>query len=278
MPKATAQNLTVVRYAEGWGFAAAEWERALAASTEPACLKRFPDGSCRVWRTTLHLGHTDREVVIKLQPLGSWRKLIQSWLGLSQHARQWRGAERLAARGFRAARGRVLLRGESDTGPVELLVLESLAGQTVLEHLAGELTVRQQHALARALGQHAAAMANAGLTNRDSKPSNLIVDWNGDTPTIAVVDTVAIRASGTGFQPVSSARRDLVRTLRDYLLEPIGCEIELRTSMMMRTLRAALGTRAAGQPTKQERDDLWREVSRRVVEHGDPAPSDRPLP
>lgn len=266
-----ARNLTVVRYAEGWGFAAAEWERALARAGEPVCLKQFPDGSCRVWRTKLTLGHAEREVVIKLQPLRSWRKLIQSWLGLSQHARQWRGAERLAARGFRAARGRVLLRGENDAGPIELLVLESIPGRTVLEHLAGELTVRQQHALARALGRHAAAMANAGLTNRDSKPSNLIVEWKADTPTIAVVDTVAIRPVGR-----STTHAGIVRTLRDFLLEPLGCGIEVRTPVMMRALRATAG-QITGDSWKTHRDTTWRLVADRINQHGDPTPTDRPL-
>jgi len=272
MPPSPARNLTVVRYAQGWGFAAAEWERALARATEPVCLKRFPDGECRVWRTMLSLGHTQREVVVKLQPLGSWRKLIQSWLGLSQHARQWRGAERLAAKGFRAARGRVLLRGENDTGPVELLVLESLPGRTVLEHFAQDLSLREQRALARALGRHAAAMTNAGLANRDSKPSNLIVDWTGDPPAVAVVDTVAIRPIGTGPEP---ARRALIRMLRDLLLEPIGCGVRIRQTDMMRALRAT--TDAQGRAWKRHRTAVWREVSDRIAAHGDATPIDRPL-
>jgi hypothetical protein len=281
VPAPPTEDLRVARYAPGWGYAAREWQAALGAidwdapdhAGGPRRLKTR-DGDCTVWLAALTLPGRAATVVLKVDPLPNWWEVFRSWLGLTRAHRQWRGARLLQSRGFHAAGGLALLRGTTGGTIAELLVLEALPGKTVLQHLADDdLSVGQQHALARALGRHAAKLLRAGLINRDAKPSNLVVSWHGDTPAIAVVDTVAVRKllmprSGRTESPLS-------RMLRDFLLEPLGTGPPPRRTLMRRTLRATTDT--TGRAWKKHRDAHWNRVAALIAAHGDPTPRDQPL-
>lgn len=283
MPTPPTEQIRVVRYAPGWGYAALEWEAALRAvdwnadpeAGGPRRLKIRVGGDCTVWLLTLRLPGREATAVLKTDQLPDWWAVLRSWLGLTKAHRQWRGAALLERRGFRAAQGLALLRGVTGGTMVDLLILETLPGKTVLEHLAqGDLGVKQQHALVRALGRHAARLADAGLVNRDAKPSNLMISWEADKPKIAVLDTVAIRKLA---EPISSRRHAaLGRMLRDYLLEPIGSGLPPRRTLMMRALRAM--SERTGPAWKKYRDARWSEVAALIAAHGDPTPKDRTAP
>jgi hypothetical protein len=134
----------------------------------------------------------------------------------------------------------------------------AVEGRTLLRVMdRGGLAVRQEQALARAVGAQVAAF---GATyNRDHKPSNLIVTREDGPPTIAVIDCVAV-ADGA----------DAERMFTSLVLEPLGCGCLPRRSLLARAL-------AGYTPDRDRRRTIWRDVARRVREHGDPTPKVNPL-
>ncbi len=279
MPKPPTRQLSVVRYAQGWGYAAREWAVALDqvhwGSTDndsATCLKGTANDRATVWRSTIKLGHRPTAIVLKVETLTNWRAVVGSYLGLTKAHRQWRGSRRLRNHGIAAARGCALLRGRDDSGLCEALVLEYIADQTLLEQLARpDLSISMQHKLARAVGRYLARMHLNHLVNRDSKPSNLMVQWNDGEPKLTVIDTVAISR-----ERPADHDRSLERMMRDLLLEPIGCGYAPRRSIMMRALRQCavrLGVRSQPDWCKAR----WERVSALIAEHGDPTPRDNPL-
>ncbi len=298
LPLPPTVRLTVVRYSKGWGYGGEEWLRAFAAldwnlqakqdspdnpGQSPILLKLRSDSRGSVWRVPLDFGvrctRTNlRLAVLKVEVLESRWAVARSLLRLTKAHRQWRGAERLEKNGLRAARGVAILRGQTRTGAVEVLVLEALPGRTLLECLADtEIGVCQQHRLARAVGRHIASLCLAGIVNRDTKPSNLLVDWSeAGKPSITVLDTVAISR-----QPGAASRvgteTGLVRMARDLMLEPAGCKHPVRRTLAMRALQACFDRL---HPDKGKgswlawRNRRWREVVAMIEAHGDPTPSD----
>jgi len=281
MPAPPCDELRVVRYADRWGFAARQWQQAIRAvdwdrrDAEPAVrrLKIRADGDCTVWRTHLTLDGQPREVVLKTAELPTLIKQAQSWLGLSKSFRQWRGAELLNAHGIHAARGLAILRGRRDEHLLEMLVVEPLDGPTVLQLLtADDLGVRQQHALARAVGSLFAELIKAGIRVRDPKPSNIIVTgWKDGTPALALVDTVdVVRAE---MEPLAITKA---------YFEPAGLGCTPRRTLLYRALRAMCDagpaqTQPGSIPPRQRVRALWDWASAEMARHGDPTPTDNPL-
>lgn len=278
MPAPASDELAVVRYAEGWGYSARQWQSALCQVdwTDPDAprgarrLKIRRDGDCRVWRARLRLGEHEREVVLKVEPLTTPWALIRSWMGRTRHARQWHGAELLIARGFHAARPLAILRTGTPTARCEVLVIEWIAGQSVLEHLASGLPVKRQHALARAVGRLFARFQHQGLIVRDPKPSNLIVtSWQ--PLHLALVDTVDVRRGAMDPLDITKA-----------YFEPASVGLRPRRALLARALIALVdGCADSNAPRPHDHRPrvhrLWTQAGERVRRHGDARPEDDPL-
>jgi hypothetical protein len=295
-------DLVITRYATGWGYGATEWEDALARvdwaqspdqpspdkpedHPRPRLLKQRTDGNAAVWAAALDFGKRNarvrsRLVVLKVERLDGGWALARSMLRLTKAHRQWRGAELLEARGIRAAIGVAVIRGQSVAGSVEMLALEALPGQTLLECLADvTLCAQSQHRLARTVGWHLASLCQAGLVNRDAKPSNLFIDWKQGKPSLIVLDTVAINPRLFGGKS-ARAEKGLTRMARDLLLEPAGCNTPVRRALAMRALRACFDRLHPDQGPRRWRswrDRRWREVAAMIEAHGDPTPQDDPM-
>lgn len=233
----------------------------------------------------------ERRVVVKWREFSSLHDRAKSMFGASRAFRQWRGARMLMGAGIPAARPLALLVGNGERASMpgrrscsgEWLILERVPGKTVLHHLAdGELAVRDQHALARAVGVQTGAMLRSGLSNRDHKPSNLIASFDDGVPIVTLVDTVAIRRRGNAGE--------MVRMLATLLIESIGVHAAPRGAIAFRVLRDACAAwleGTLGRPLGSHKGDrkalraLVRSTARRVEQyirfHGDPTPRDNPL-
>lgn len=177
--------------------------------------------------------------------------------------RHARGAARLRACGVPTA---AVLAQQTVTEQgrcVQVLVIEHLTGKTVLQHLAdGDLSPRQQHAIARRVALDMAALLRQGFYNRDHKPSNLIVT-DVAAPTVAVIDTVAIRRCGDV---------GAIRMLASLFIEPLGCGHPPRRALAFRVVRT-LADQGLGTPYQQ----LWMYTANVIRNHGDPTPRIDPL-
>ena len=296
-----AKDLVVARYAVGWGYGAVEWEQALAridwtpppgaasrgaSEDRPRLLKERADGNAAVWSVALDFGKRNtrvrrRAVVLKVERLNDGWAVAKSLLRLTKAHRQWRGAKRLEHAGIRAAQGVAIVRGRCEADAFEMLALEMMPGRTLLEHLADrEITLCKQHRLARVVGRHLAKLCLAGLVNRDSKPSNLMIEWNErGKPCLTVLDTVAIDRRLFGRKPFW-IEEGLARMARDLLLEPAGCGFPVRRTLSMRALQACfdrLHPDAGPRRWRSWREVRWRQVEAMIEAHGDPTPNDTPM-
>lgn len=209
-----------------------------------------------------------REVVVKCRPAGSLAERLKLGVQHGRGDRHWKGASWLACNGFRTAAPHVLAMAELEGAPVELLVMEALAGRNLLEHLAaGDLSVREQHAIAAAVGRMLVRLSKRQHYNRDSKPSNLMVVRTEDGPEIAIIDCVAIRP-----------RANVEQMFASLVIEPIDQGCPPRRAVMMRALRAAvdelrqgdgllLDDEAADEAAEALIRGLWRATSARVDHH-----------
>ncbi|MFN0133501.1 MAG: hypothetical protein ACKVW3_13365 [Phycisphaerales bacterium] len=240
------------------------WSNALS---DPSWLQRASvlksESHTTVCRTTfLGLG-----VVVKSFVLTTPIARLKSFLRLSRAWRHQRGADRLRRVGIPTAPCLAIVRANG----FEYLIMPALPGKTVLQHLADDdLSPRQQHSLARALGRQLARLTAAHLSNRDHKPSNLIVtSWRDSEPELAVIDSVAIHR-----------RRDIHRMLFALLVEPVGTGLCPRRTILMRSLTVVID---ATQPhlTRPDRRSLrrawWLQLSDTLASHGDPRPQTSPL-
>lgn len=286
----TAQNLRVVRYAPGWGYAASEWASALGGvdwstphaegGPERLKLKTLPSGDkdCTVWRATLVFGAGPRqrahEVVIKVDPLDTPKKKLQALVRRTKAFRQWRGAALLERAGVRTAQPLAVLRGRSALGPCEMLVLASLPGRTLLEWAASpDLGVRDQHALAAEVGAWTRSLWQRDLFNRDHKPSNIVVyDLGEGRLACSLVDTVDVRRVAPLPLPWLGTETALEAMLAKLWIECAGCGLAPRRAL---TARVCLAAAHGG--SKTARKQLWRDVYAIVRSHGDPRPKDDPL-
>jgi tRNA A-37 threonylcarbamoyl transferase component Bud32 len=236
------------------------------------------DGAVGVYRAEM-LG---RAVVLKRWDLDSLPARFKTALHASRGHRHWRGAECLLGHGIPTATP-YLLATRRGSGTNELwLVMEALRGRTLLGHLAAsDLSVRQEHAMARAAGRMVAQVGLARLFNRDSKPSNLIVTGvETDAPEIAIIDCVAIRRAPSALPPGAW------RMFASLVIEPMGCGVAPRRTIMMRALRGYFGEamnqrhemRSVGREDRRTALRLvWNAVSMMIQEHGDPQPRVNPL-
>ena len=254
------------------------WAELGAALEDAPATTLKEEGGTRVFRTRA-LG---RDVIVKRWELSTLDSRLKSLARSGRAFRHWRGAQALDAAGIPTARCLALLTDGSRRPPRQYLVMEPLAGPSVLDCLARPLLrPRQEHALARAVARQLVALTLAGRYNRDHKPSNLIVlDAQSPEPRPAIIDTVAIHR----LRPWR--RADLYHMFASLVIEPTGCGCPPRRSLMMRVLvehqRELLrripdllpddpGARRAA------RHMDWMRIAGLVAAHGDPTPRVNPL-
>ena len=237
------------------------------------------------------------ELIVKWRELVGLRDRAKNLLRASRGFRQWRGARRLQRAGIPVAGPIALLTqyGDADAAtrptallpakawPREWLLLEVAPGKTLLRHLADrDLSIRDEHALARAVGVQVGAMLTANVCNRDHKPSNLIVTFDEGVPIVTLIDTVAIRRRGNPGE--------MARMLATLLIEPIGVGAAPRGALAFRVLRDACAAwleHTLARPLGTAKGDkkalraMVRSMARRVDQyirtHGDPTPKVNPL-
>lgn len=264
MPEHLDNSLSVIRASDGEGRAIAlhcskpDWrERA-------AVLKREE----RAW--VLAGDSPAGPVVVKSMTQGRMKGFLGRLFGQTRLMRQWRGAQLLRKHGFVVAMPIVLWQErDARRGIIESLAMPRLRGVTVLDALAEGSAGSKAMEIARAAGAMVGRLARLGLLNRDHKPSNLLVldgDRPGETPPIAILDTVGIRRCD----------RDeaLERMLFSLIVEPIGCGIRVPIALRVTAVRAALA--GTGLPAEDLRR-VWNAVQRRFDAHGDPTPRINPL-
>ncbi|MAY75607.1 MAG: hypothetical protein CMJ31_13010 [Phycisphaerae bacterium] len=273
------KNLRVVRYAEGFGFSAREWSAAIAAvdwrggDPNRPTAEPLKDGrKASVWRATLRFGkgHKSREIdaILKVEALPTIWMRLKALFGWTKAHQQWRGAMTLGEGGVSAAEPLAILRGSKS----ETLVTRHAEGSTLLERLAGGLTVAEERALCDQIAAHLSRLYRAGMFHWDGKPSNLLLD-----PTAAdgvrLLDTVLIlqedyiRPHDVGV---------LSQSLKDLYLEPAGCGLAPRRSLGLRLIRA-LGRADLHDGARETVRDLWANTEGEITDHGDPTPEDDPL-
>jgi len=209
-------------------------------------------------------------LVIKRWELRSIGARVKSGLRMSRAWRHWKGAERLTKAGVRTATCYAIARSKKDGVAVEWLVMDRLPGKTLLRHMAErDLTHEQEHKLAEALGATIGKLTNAGIYNRDGKPSNWIVT-DPSAAGLAVIDTVGVR---WGHPPRASAM------LTSLMLEALGCGVAPRRALRWRAVRAfdrAVVIKFAGKQVPLARA-YWEWTADDIAKHGDPTPKVNPL-
>jgi tRNA A-37 threonylcarbamoyl transferase component Bud32 len=236
-----------------------------------------------LWSSAGPSGAQREPVVVKWWSSAGVLTSLKQLVGQGRGNRQAAGAELLRAAGVRVPTVRAL--HNILTGPArgQVLIMERLPGKTLLQHLADrDLTVRQEHAVARAVGKLLAALSDAQIHNRDGKPSNIMVTRVDHTDAeVAFIDTLGIRRMR--FMPAPSAVM-----LKNLLVEPIGCGVLPRRAVMMRAYRwegprpapediNELGWEQARDEWRMIRDSDWESIATLVREHGDPRPKINPL-
>lgn len=204
-------------------------------------------------------------VVVKALALDRPKDALSRVAGVTRGLRQWRAATALVARGIASERPLVLFRGRAGRRTVETIVTLRLSGQSLITHLARRnLSSRQEHELAGRIGELVRRMLDAGLFNRDHKPSNIIVvPAPGRTLAPVVIDPVGVRRA----RPWEGRDGLMARMLASLIIEPIGVGAAPPLSLRLRVLRSALGDvdRAALRA-------MWRRIEELVQAHGDPRP------
>lgn len=224
-----------------------------------------------------------REVVVKCRELSTWWKRVKFGVGMGHGAKQWRGAERLMKAGIATGRPLCVARAEVDGRVCEVMVLEFVAGKTLLEILDEVKRgvgpgVREQHRIARAVGNQIRTMMDGYCANRDHKPSNLVVRQSEDGRwEIAVIDCVGIGGRVWGLPHVDEWDWDDMLT--SPMIEPIGCGCAPRRALWMRGLCSIDATPEDG--SRKTRHRFLRKTAKRievlVKAHGDPRPRVDPL-
>lgn len=258
----------VVRSANGEDGKA--WAAALGDRWVDGARVLKDDGDVVVRRARL----LDHDVVVKRWALEGVKRRAQALVNRTPACRHWAGARWLAEIGVGTAATRVLVRGADAAGACELLVMDFLAGRTVLEEVAiGDLLVRQEHRLAEAIGWQIGEMQVSGVRNRDHKASNVVVVRPARNERrglvtgreVAVIDCVG----------VSRGSRALSDEVFALMVECVGVGHVPRRSVRMRVLRGMMLRRASTDRALMKR--VWREVARRLAAHGDATPRVNPL-
>ncbi|MEM9972326.1 MAG: hypothetical protein AAF762_14695, partial [Pseudomonadota bacterium] len=271
-------SLAVARFAEHYGFSAADWRRALRAkdwASEAWIYKRGAKGT--VWRATLTLGNgkhaRELDCVIKVEPLRKVSKKIQSLFKRTKAWRQWRGAELLQRTDIACTPPFAILKGDG----VEAFIGGWIEGPTVLERLADPgLTGEEERLLVEQVAQSVVALRHTRpmLSNWDHKPSNLVCTDEG----VAIIDTLEIEREARSDRTLRLDDHGLEITLESVFREPYGCGLIPRRGVLMHFLRSAC--RAARVP-RSERSELckglWRELAQGLGAPDMFTPKDNPL-
>ncbi len=270
-PAAERLRMLHSRVADGRGLAQAVSDPSWMAGAR--ILKR--DVMSSVLSGRVRIGDRDVEVVVKSMTQDRVKDRLSRLVGVTRGLRQWRGAEYLTSRGFSAAPGLVLFRSRGADGVErETIVTERVPGSTLLHHMAQrDLSIMEERVLAAHVGAMARGMIEAGLFNRDNKPSNIIVQRDGSGALGLVwIDTVGVRRISP-WKGGAGNERLLARMLASLVIEPMGVGCLVEVGLLWRGLCAAVAER--------EHDDeaprLWEVVERIVHEHGDPTPRVNPL-
>jgi len=235
------------------GEQAAAWARALQDPSWHAGAAVLKDEPRSSWVRRANM--MGRDVVVKCRLLNTVGRRFKSAVGMGHGDKQWRGAELLTSKQIMTARP--LARGAArvDGAHVELLVLEYLAGPTLLEVMDAVVRgargvggvgrvgppVRTQHRIAIAVGRTIPQLIRAGVWNRDHKPSNLIVlDPDAAEIQIALIDCVGIRRYG--FMGVDECEAESMAAA--LITEPIGCDCAPRRALWMRAVCAMYSSSA----------------------------------
>lgn len=262
-------------------LSATQWADAIRDFDPTKATLLKADGPTRVWRANM-LG---QDVVIKCWELNSFPSRVKALFGGGRGDRHWRGAEWLLTHGERTAEPLALaieyggpphhqpgMSGTTGPGrrwPQQWLVMRAIDGPTVLELIADPtLPVAQQHSLAAELGAQVDRIIQQGRYNRDHKPSNLIVEHLDESSArVAIIDCVAINrcARGNGL--------GALRMLSSLIIEPIGCGVRPRRTLMVRAIRAFVGLRAGHAVVGY----WWERISTHVAAKGDLRPRSNPL-
>jgi tRNA A-37 threonylcarbamoyl transferase component Bud32 len=257
---------------------ATSWHDALARAdwTKSQVLKDDPGAGSWVRRATM----LQREVVVKCRALNSPSRRIKHALRMGHAHKHWRGASRLLRAGIATGRPLAIGRASAEGTPCELLVLEFVAGRTLL-HVLDDVArgvgppVREQHAIARSVGLGIPQMLKAHLRNRDHKPSNLIVVRSRDGSfRIAPIDCVGIGGYGRDRLDFGEGEE----MLASLMIEPTGCGCPPRRALWMRALRAWLDLSVLNRTQRHAAlRTLLEEVNLAIRDHGDPRPRIDPL-
>lgn len=276
---------------EAWGRAISAW---VGAGAPGRLMKR--DGPHVVVAASMF----GRGVVVKRWRPSPWTR-FRSWISGSKSQRHWRGAAWLSRHAIDTAPCLAMAHDASVIARCDYLVMEQLTGPTVLDVLAGArrrdagevshaddaplgnpcavprsdirraIGVRDELAIAREIGRQVARLIEHGRFNRDHKPSNLIVVRRPGGVRVAVIDCVAILPLWRG----GGAGAAMERMLASLCIEPMGIGVVPRRSLVLATLRAALGIERGGRgggrgaagmssSAKQALRGAWRAVAARV--------------
>lgn len=172
------------------------------------------------------------------------------------------------------------LRGRNDSGElVESLVMERTGGHSLLWEIAyGQRTVREEHDLARAVGELTARIVQPTMAfNRDHKPSNIMVERTDTGFAISLIDLDGF----TGRQPfVIDSIGNAEKMLSKLAIECIGCGVLPRRAILMRVVDSFCNAYESEMRLPNERTfrvHIWRHITEIIREHGDPTPKDDPL-
>ncbi len=252
------------------------------------------DGNVRVLAASLR----GRSVVLKFYRHSGPRDRVRSRLGAAPADRHWAGAALLAAERIPCAEMLALVSRSGGGVREDCLIMGRLEGQTLLQWLRalrdGQVPIAQQHAVARAVGAQVGCILAAELHNRDHKPSNLIVRFEGDRPVIAVADCQGVK------RLEREKSRHTVRMQACLALEPIGTGVLPRRTIIAMTLASAVASYTARRFGKASLDQAmhmsradrrailgslprgtalaaWPKIAERISIHGDPTPKVNPL-
>lgn len=233
------------------------WAAALAEEpwAETAVLLK-EDGGVRVLAATLR----GRHVVLKFYRYRGLVSRVRTRLGMAAGDRHWAGAALLAAEGIPSAPMLALLNRRDGSGCEDCLVMGRLEGTNLLHCLEqakrGEMPIRQQHALARAVGLQVGCILAAELHNRDHKPSNLIVSFDANDPdampTVSVADCQGVHRLNR------DKSRHAIRTQATLALESIVAGVLPRKAIIAQTLRATVAAYTARRFGKMPIEDALR--------------------
>jgi tRNA A-37 threonylcarbamoyl transferase component Bud32 len=242
--------------------------RALAAEVgDPAwsasakVLKR--DGRTAVLEGRVTVDGRARDIVVKVMRADRPKDRLARRLGGTRLMRQWSGAALLERAGIATPACLALWRS---AGGVECLAMERAEGRTLLHEMArAGIPVRDRHALAGEAGRLVAQLVRAGVFNRDHKPSNIMVRWDGAGPRLSLIDTAGIRRRRAGGETVMLAK---------LVIECLGVGARPRTPIMMRAL-CVCATELGWDRARRRR--TWKLVEYVISAHGNPRPKDDPL-